>query len=145
MTIDNQTTLTESTAVRPDWVMPEHLQRLAAADPMVVDELIETFVADTAERLRRLRIAFQDDDFARVSREAHSIIGSSSLMGAGNMPTLCRLAEAAASRRVGETVQECIDALDRSFAYASQAMQLYAALQRTCHPTGGAKPSSEWS
>src|SRR5579871_1227804 len=124
MTIGNEFN-TAGAAAAPGWVMPEHLQHLAMADPAVVDDLIETFVTDTAERLRWLRIAFQDGDLAGVSREAHSIIGSSSLMGASNLPELCRKTELAASRKTFENLEQCIEAVESCFANAARGMQLY--------------------
>jgi CheY-like chemotaxis protein len=113
-----------------DWVLPDHLRRLASVDPSIVSDLIESYIADTAERLQRLKTALQRDDLACVSQEAHSLIGASSQMGAGNIPRICRVVESAASHDVPEIVRAWVTELERLFEGMSPAMQAYAALHR---------------
>lgn len=58
--------------------------------------LLETYLADSEERLRLLRSAIHDADPQALGQAAHSFKGSCSNMGARDLAELCRQLETSA-------------------------------------------------
>jgi HPt (histidine-containing phosphotransfer) domain-containing protein len=72
------------------WELPEALQHLADNGDMdVVNDIMETYMADTAGRLLLLGEAMQRQDRARLRAQAHAIKGSSEQVGAIEMAAFC--------------------------------------------------------
>jgi HPt (histidine-containing phosphotransfer) domain-containing protein len=72
------------------WELPEALQHLADNGDMdSVNDIMETYMADTAGRLLLLGEAMQKQDRPRLRAQAHAIKGSSEQVGAIEMAAFC--------------------------------------------------------
>jgi HPt (histidine-containing phosphotransfer) domain-containing protein len=72
------------------WELPEALQHLADCGDMdAVNDIMETYMADTAGRLLLLGEAMLKQDRARLRAQAHAIKGSSEQVGAIEMAAFC--------------------------------------------------------
>ncbi|EJN29111.1 HPt domain-containing protein [Pseudomonas sp. GM78] len=76
-------------------------------------QLLDTFLADSEERLQSLRKAGQ---VAQLVDVAHSFKGSSSNMGAVKLVALCGELEKNAEKLSSSQIQELIAAIDLEFA-----------------------------
>jgi HPt (histidine-containing phosphotransfer) domain-containing protein len=68
------------------WTISDDLPEL---DAETINDLIGSFVQDTADRLERLESAANANELGGVRREAHSVKGSSRQMGAQHVADLC--------------------------------------------------------
>ena len=75
--------------------------------------LLDTFLADSEERLRLLRMA---QDAAQVINAAHSFKGSSSNMGALHLAELCHELEQCAKEHNLADIESLVLAIDGEFA-----------------------------
>nr|WP_218627817.1 Hpt domain-containing protein [Pseudomonas sp. dw_612] len=75
--------------------------------------LLDTFIADSEERLRVLRKA---DDAAQLMNAAHSFKGSSSNMGAIRLAELCDELEQRAKHRSLAGIEKLVGEIDGEFA-----------------------------
>lgn len=92
---------------------------LAALQDVMEDEypvLLDTFVADSEERLRLIQQAERDADPQALRLAAHSFKGSCSNMGATLLASLCKLLEDAGRREALELAPELIEQIEREFA-----------------------------
>lgn len=92
---------------------------LAALQDVMEDDypvLLDTFLADSEERVRLLQRAGQDADAQGVRLAAHSFKGSCSNMGAPLLAGLCKLLEEAGRRELLEEVPDLIEQVEREFA-----------------------------
>lgn len=92
---------------------------LAALQDVMEDEypiLLDTFVADSEERLRLLHQARQEADAQALRLAAHSFKGSCSNMGAVQLAGLCRQLEDVARREALELAPDLIEQIEREFA-----------------------------
>lgn len=97
-----------------------HLDEEALAELQEVmeeefDLLIETYLADSRERIRSLRHAFSAGDADAFARTAHSFKGSCINIGAPRLGELCLQAETAGKESNLEEVPALLDAIDREF------------------------------
>ncbi len=76
-------------------------------------ELIDTFLADSEERLSLLR---QADDAERLGVTAHSFKGSSSNMGAVRLAALCHELEQHAKQKNVAEIEKLVQNIDGEFA-----------------------------
>ncbi len=95
-----------------------HLDRdvLSALQEVMEDgypELLDTFLADSEERLRVLR---KVEDAAQLMNAAHSFKGSSSNMGASYLAKLCGELEQRAKEKSLVGIERLIDDIDGEFA-----------------------------
>ena len=95
-----------------------HLDRdvLNALQEVMEDEyptLLDTFLADSEERLRILRKA---EDAAQLMNAAHSFKGSSSNMGAIRLAELCHELEQRAKQKNLAGIEKLIGEIDGEFA-----------------------------
>ncbi|MHC8304991.1 Hpt domain-containing protein [Pseudomonas sp. PB3P13] len=95
-----------------------HLDRdvLSALQEVMEDEyptLLDTFIADSEERLNVLR---QSEDAVQLMNAAHSFKGSSSNMGAIRLAELCNELEQRAKRKLLEGIEQLIGEIDGEFA-----------------------------
>lgn len=93
---------------------------LAGLQDIMEDEyplLLDTFIADSEERLRLLHAALQNADAHELRLAAHSFKGSCSNMGAPLLAQLCKQLEDDSS---GETVlsdaPQVLEQIEREFA-----------------------------
>lgn len=92
---------------------------LAALQDVMEDEypvLLDTFVADSEERLRLLQQAERQADAQTLRLAAHSFKGSCSNMGALLLAGLCKQLEDAGRRETLELAPELIEQIEREFA-----------------------------
>ncbi|WP_223517067.1 Hpt domain-containing protein [Pseudomonas sp. GL-B-19] len=76
-------------------------------------ELLDTFLADSEERLSLLR---QADDAERLGATAHSFKGSSSNMGAVRLAALCHELEQHAKQKNLAEIEKLVQSIDGEFA-----------------------------
>ncbi|WP_322978265.1 Hpt domain-containing protein [Pseudomonas sp. C11] len=92
---------------------------LAALQDVMEDEypvLLDTFVADSEERLRLIQQAEREADAQALRLAAHSFKGSCSNMGATLLASLCKQLEDAGRREALELAPELIEQIEREFA-----------------------------
>lgn len=92
---------------------------LAALQDVMEDDypvLLDTFLADSEERLRLLRQAVQGEDGQALRLAAHSFKGSCSNMGAPLLAGLCKQLEEAGRREQLAEAPELIEQVEREFA-----------------------------
>lgn len=95
-----------------------HLDRdvLSALQEVMEGEyptLLDTFIADSEERLRVLRKA---EDAAQLMNTAHSFKGSSSNMGATRLTELCGELEQRAKQKDLAGIEKLVSEIDGEFA-----------------------------
>ncbi len=78
--------------------------------------LLDTFLADSEERVRLLRQACQADQAEALRRAAHSFKGSCSNMGATLLAVLCQELETAAREEQLGKAPALIESIEREFA-----------------------------
>lgn len=101
--------------------MVDHLDRCVLATLQEVMEseypvLLDTFLADSEERLRLLQTACQSGDAESLRQAAHSFKGSCSNMGAAILAELCRKLEESARLDRLDDASELIERVEREFA-----------------------------
>ena len=92
---------------------------LAALQDVMEDEypvLLDTFLADSEERLRLLRQAERTGDAQNLRLAAHSFKGSCSNMGALMLAGLCKQLEEVGRRELLAEAPELIEQVEREFA-----------------------------
>lgn len=92
---------------------------LAALQDVMEDDypvLLDTFLADSEERLRLLRQAAADMDGQALRLAAHSFKGSCSNMGAPLLAGLCKQLEEIGRREQLSEAAELIEQVEREFA-----------------------------
>ncbi|WP_296217203.1 Hpt domain-containing protein [Pseudomonas sp. UBA2684] len=92
---------------------------LAALQDVMEDEypvLLDTFLADSEERLRLLRQAQRTADAHNLRLAAHSFKGSCSNMGALMLASLCKQLEEIGRRELMHEAPELIEQVEREFA-----------------------------
>ncbi|MCU1715950.1 Hpt domain-containing protein [Pseudomonas sp. 5P_3.1_Bac2] len=99
---------------------------LAALQDVMEDEyplLLDTFLADSAERLQGLRQCLQQADSHNLRLAAHSFKGSCSNMGARVLTDLCKQLEQAARLEQLGLAGVLIEQLELEFASVSSLLQ----------------------
>ena len=101
--------------------MAEHLDSRVLATLQDVMEaeyplLLDTFLADSEERLRLLQNASSVGEAEHLRQAAHSFKGSCSNMGAALLAELCRELEEAARREQLADAAELVESVEREFA-----------------------------
>lgn len=92
---------------------------LAALQDVMEDEypvLLDTYLADSEERLRLLRQAMREADAQSLRLAAHSFKGSCSNMGAPMLASLCKQLEEVGRRELLTEAPELIEQIEREFA-----------------------------
>lgn len=101
--------------------MSEHLDPaiLSTLQDVMGDEypvLLDTFLADSEERVRLIRQAIGEGDAQALRQAAHSFKGSCSNMGAPLLATLCRGLEEAGRREQLAESESQVEHLERELA-----------------------------
>jgi HPt (histidine-containing phosphotransfer) domain-containing protein len=98
------------------WVLPAALQQLQeCGEELLVEELIEIFQTDTAERLEILRHAVDTADYKITHTESHTIKGSALQVGAVKVADICREMEFQSRQDQPAQLAPLMRALLRSF------------------------------
>jgi signal transduction histidine kinase/CheY-like chemotaxis protein len=110
----------------------EQLRRLeASTGRSILREVVDTFLAETPQRLAKLREALSDGDGEALALFAHSLKGSSGQLGAVRLASLCRELEAAG--RAGAPAHRAaalaltLTALERELARVEPLLRAQAA------------------
>ena len=88
-----------------------------------VAEIIDVFLADLSERVRRIGLQTSQNDRAGVAAMAHAIKGSCGHFGAARLMELCRDLEERARRESGGDIEIAI------FTMVAETEQVRAALE----------------
>jgi HPt (histidine-containing phosphotransfer) domain-containing protein len=114
----------------------QRIRRICNGDRAFERELVAMYIADAEARLAHLREAVKDGAAELARREAHTIKGASSNMGAGDMQQhalaveeLCRDGSIADSL-------PALDALDTTFVNTRAFLQRYSDAGETDSPSG---------
>jgi signal transduction histidine kinase/DNA-binding NarL/FixJ family response regulator len=86
-------------------------------------ESIELFFKSAERSLEGLRAALQAGDLASAARRAHSLRGSSAIIGARSVMALAGRVEETARGRAGDELPELVAALDREYRRAREALE----------------------
>jgi HPt (histidine-containing phosphotransfer) domain-containing protein len=78
--------------------------------------LLDTFIADSEERLRLLHAALENADAHELRLAAHSFKGSCSNMGAPLLAQLCKQLEDESSQNVLDDAPDVLEQIEREFA-----------------------------
>lgn len=78
--------------------------------------LLDTFIADSEERLRLLHTALENADAHELRLAAHSFKGSCSNMGAPLLASLCKQLEDESSLNVLDDAPAVLEQIEREFA-----------------------------
>lgn len=92
---------------------------LAGLQDVMEDEyptLLDTFVADSEERLHLLHKALSEGNAQELRQAAHSFKGSCGNMGAVLMASLCKELEDAGRREALELAPALVEQIEREFA-----------------------------
>jgi PAS domain S-box-containing protein len=115
---------------------PAALEELRSSlDDDGVADIIQTYLADTPERLRQLRQSIDAGEAAAVYRTAHTLKSSSALFGAQDMAALCLAVETAARDGSLQDAAEKAAAIEVQYRRVHQA--LMEALERMSRPAAG--------
>lgn len=97
--INNMTHQVSSAPPSFDLQVLKDLRALVGEDAdMIVGELIDCFLQDTAELLKKMAIAIAQANLAEIKTAAHSLKSSSASVGAMSLSALARDLEAIASQ-----------------------------------------------
>ncbi|MGI8651118.1 MAG: response regulator [Rubrobacter sp.] len=109
----------------------EGLLQLEDSDsPGLLEELIETFEADSRTRLAELREALMSRDDEGIERTAHALKSSSGNMGASRMSNVADEVQTSCVSGNLSDLESLVSALEREFEVASVALRL-ATKERT--------------
>jgi HPt (histidine-containing phosphotransfer) domain-containing protein len=100
---------------------------LAALQDVMEDEyplLLDTFLADSSERLQGLRECLGQADSHNLRLSAHSFKGSCSNMGALQLTDLCKQLEQAARLEQLALAKVLVEQLELEFSRVSRLLQL---------------------
>jgi two-component system sensor histidine kinase/response regulator len=99
------------------------LERLEQdTSPVVVKDLVKTFILETMRRLDRIAAAAEAQDLATLEREAHSLKGSSGTFGAATLEERARAIELACTEGEAERASSLIAELRPLAIAAAEAM-----------------------
>ncbi len=87
----------------------------SSGKPELLSEMLGQFARD-AVRIERMKRAVLDGDSATLRIEAHTVAGSSLIIGAAELGGLCRKLEDAARRQAIGLAPELLHAIEREFA-----------------------------
>jgi len=104
-----------------------HLDEEALAElrDVMEDEfevLIQTYLADSRDRIRSLREALKAGNADAFTKTAHSLKGSCINIGAPRLGELCQKAEAAGKESRMEDAPALLDAIDGEFQQVTEGL-----------------------
>lgn len=113
---DNMTHQVPSASPTFDLQVLKDLRVLVGEDAdMIVGELIECFLQDTAELLKQMAIAIAQANFSELKTAAHSLKSSSASVGAMTLSALARELEAIAHQGNVDQVSDKLTQLAAEF------------------------------
>ncbi len=98
-------------------VDPEAIRRLLrAGGPDLVEKMLLLFLANTPDRLSRMRTGAEGADWASLERAAHSMKSSAAYLGLGDLHARAEEAERLAREGRGPEIRPLLEGLDRAFS-----------------------------
>lgn len=105
------------------WI--EGLQSLQeGGEEEVLRDLVEMFLEDGEDRLKKMRAAVREEDAQRLSQEADALKGSSGNMGATGMSRLSSELESVGESEDLVQAHALLDALEEEFGRVRPALQV---------------------
>ncbi|MBI4583568.1 MAG: Hpt domain-containing protein [Planctomycetes bacterium] len=99
-------------------------------EPDILEEVIQTFLEDTPQRLAALREALADHDWTLLGKAAHTLKGSSRNLGAKRLGDLCLKLEEKAAGGEAVLIGQLIDEGEEEFKKVARAMQAFRVPER---------------
>jgi len=101
-------------------------------DPVVLQDLVDTFLAEALRQTQRMQRALRDDDLAKLFLPAHSLKSSSATFGALRLARLSEMLEASlAEKRDKQILHKLVEAIAAEYKRVSTAMRYALAGWRT--------------
>jgi len=97
----------------------ERLHLITGEDPEAQRELIELFLDDTGQRMRRLEEALVARNWALMGIEAHTVKGASSNMGADSLQVAIALLEKAVKGQQAPEIQPLLEKARLEFLHTA--------------------------
>jgi HPt (histidine-containing phosphotransfer) domain-containing protein len=107
------------------WSPPATILEVAGEESDLVDELIESFTTDVADRLQQIRDALACADDEVIEYQVHTIKGSSKQMAAGGVASVCEQIEAAGRERPISQLADLVRQLEVRAREVFDAMAWY--------------------
>ncbi|MBB3101835.1 Hpt domain-containing protein [Azomonas macrocytogenes] len=85
--------------------------------------LVDTYVADSENRLKLLEEAYTDQQLGELRRLAHSLKGSSSNMGASSLANLCHTLEQLARDAEVSDIAQIVERIQREFMVVRELLK----------------------
>lgn len=79
-------------------------------------ELIDTFISDSVERIAKLKEALAAGDMNQVTHQAHGLKGSCRNIGANPMAAICEIVEDQSRKNALEDGEQHLAAIEQKFA-----------------------------
>ena len=102
------------------WCVPPSF---ASFDNPTLIELVELYVEDTGESVRRLRTAYSCADIGAIGRLAHTLKGSSRNFHVPSIANTCEAIEDLSRKRLLEPVGPLLETLEEEFPNVAAAMR----------------------
>jgi HPt (histidine-containing phosphotransfer) domain-containing protein len=99
------------------------LQMLVMDDTDLAQQVIDTFLQNTPDRLQALRTAFEKSEWVNAQNLAHLIKGSSAMIGGVALSRIARSIEHALKNNQNSSVASLLPLLDHQFAQLKTALQ----------------------
>ncbi|MBI4878566.1 MAG: Hpt domain-containing protein [Planctomycetes bacterium] len=117
-------TSTEDVGTALDMSVVASLKELGGEDdPGLFTDLVETFLADTPQRVRAIETAARDADAEGLMKAAHGLKSSAANLGAARLSALCRELEKAGRGGALEGVDRMAARLVKEYAAAEKALR----------------------
>lgn len=84
-------------------------------EPDPLAELVDMYIADTAQRIETISAAIGDERHADIERGAHALAGGSAVFGAESLIAVCRRLQMAGRAADLGAARELIDRLEQEF------------------------------
>ena len=102
----------------------DQLRELQAdGEPDVLEELVDMYLSDTAERLGMLRNAVSERRASDVERAAHALAGGSAVFGAEALISVCRQLQTVGREEDLEPAPALLERLDVEYDRLRTALQ----------------------
>jgi len=100
-----------------------NLHELAEGDASFLKEIFETFISDASENIGVMRQAVDESDASLLKKTAHTLKGSSSILGAQSMAGICKRLEAIGDSGSIVEATALIEQLVEEFSHVTLALE----------------------
>jgi len=112
----------------PSWTLPQELREFEEdGDRTFLAGLIASFLADSQDRVQRLRQAAVCADFSTLWKQFHALKGSAGAMGVREVSDLCREAEEQATSGIDADYARTVARIESAFLRVRPALMAYCA------------------